>query len=194
MFRLAAAGAMLFGLLTFWGCRMTYMSAGASSEAVELDLTTWQIGDELPDNHVDLEGFFPLLEKAHETDSEIFIPLAPLATGANPPENEFDYNLLAAQTKMIASISKSTATEDQIIGLMDGKGMYLGTCGDACPGGVRDAVKRRIKKESINDLPLIELAREPSMMWGIITLIVGLIGFVGSSSLTWFGFAADDND
>lgn len=193
MFRLAAAGALLFGVITVWGCNLTYTSAGASTEAVPLDLTAFNVGDELPDNHIDLENYFPLLERAFETDSNIYIPIAPLAEGANPPRNDFEYKTLGYQTKFIALISKSTETEDQIASLFEGRGLYLGSCGDNCTIDARNVFKRTLSNKAINDVPVIELGREPSTFWGVVTLLVGIIGFIGSGALTYFGFAATED-
>lgn len=194
IFRFAAVGALIFGLLTFWGCRMTWLSAGASAEAVPLDLTTYNVGDEMPDNHVDLENYYPLLERAFETESNIYIPIAPLAVGAKPPSNDFEYKTLGYQTKIIGMISKSTDTQDQIASLLDAKGMYLGSCGDNCSTDARNVFKRTLSNREINDVAVVELGREPSTFWGILTLLAGIIGFVGSGALTYFGFGAKDGD
>ncbi len=190
VFRIALAGFVLFGGLVYAGWRHLRASWGAPSEPTIVNLQDMNPGEGVESIYLDLEGYHPLVEKAAESESSIYVPLAPLPEDG-VPTRPGTLKALADQTRYLAALPRDTSLThiDQL--LAEGTGVVRGPAEEICP----DNTKRDLEEElgfAIDGIPVVGMGQTPAtMLGGLAMMIGGVVGFLATGYVTMKPYFAD---
>jgi hypothetical protein len=167
------------GLVLFvFGCRWVWASWGASSEPKPVDLKAIEAGAVLPDAHISIGPHLAMLEAAAEEQGYVIYPIASLGETGSLPKHDFEVASSLRGSRLLVKAREGEVSFSMLqkMHVHDGAtGLVLGNAEAVLTTDSRNRLKNRMGVSSVKELPVLEIGRRPSMMWGSLMAVGGIV-------------------
>jgi len=188
--KIALVVLVLFGFLIFQGCREVSVSMGASSEPVYIELSDVKRGGEFEDRHVELGGYYPLVDSSYENGSNVYVPLAPVPESGEIPTEPYLLKAAARNARVIAHITGGSDEDNVVKQLQSGTGLVMGTVDNTFSSELRNVLEGDLGSDA-GDIRVVQLGKKPSLILGISMIIGGIAGALVSCVVGLVMFSSD---